>query len=397
MTRPGGPPRQSPARLFLRFLRFGALAWGGPVAQIAMIRRELVEEERWISRERFNRVLAVYQALPGPEAHELCVYFGHLAGGRPGGFLAGLGFMLPGFMLILGLAWGYVRYGIAGIAPDGLFYGFQAAVLALVVRGVVTIGRHALTGPLLWAIALATFAGQLAGAHVAVLLVAAGLVFAAIRARWLPVAVLVAAGSVCVVLLVPGLRERGDATAAMGVLATEGPSLLRLFVAGLMAGLLTFGGAYTSIPLLRSEAVVRGGWVTGAQFLDAIALTGVLPAPLIIFGTFVGYLAGGFDGAIVLTAGIFLPAFAFTLVWHRHLERIVDEPRLHAFLDGVTGGVVGVIAATAVELAPDSVPDVPAAVLGAFALAILLRWRSRAAIPAVVLAAGAAGMLLRAV
>src|SRR5215211_4971630 len=106
------PPRESYSKLFLRFLRFGFLAWGGPVAQIAMIRRELVDEEHWISNERFNRTLAIYQVLPGPEAHELCVYFGYLARGRMGGLLAGLGFMLPGFMLMLVLSWFYVRYGI---------------------------------------------------------------------------------------------------------------------------------------------------------------------------------------------------------------------------------------------------------------------------------------------
>jgi len=105
-------PQESYWQLLLRFLRFGFLAWGGPVAQIAMIRQELVEEEKWISKERFNRVLAVYQVLPGPEAHELCVYFGMLAGGRIGGLLAGLGFMLPGFVLMFALSWIYVTYGI---------------------------------------------------------------------------------------------------------------------------------------------------------------------------------------------------------------------------------------------------------------------------------------------
>src|SRR5687768_15713909 len=111
MTASEGPPRESYGRLFLRFLRFGAVAWGGPVAQIAVIREELVERERWVSRERFNRVLAVYQALPGPEATELCVYFGHLARRRIGGFVAGLGFLLPGLTLMLGVSWAYVRFG----------------------------------------------------------------------------------------------------------------------------------------------------------------------------------------------------------------------------------------------------------------------------------------------
>src|SRR5918997_3569685 len=117
-------PREPYGRLFLRFLRFGFLAWGGPVAQIAMIRQELVEEEHWISKERFNRTLAIYQVLPGPEAHELCVYFGMLARGRLGGFLAGLGFMLPGFALMFALSWFYLTVGVDLPLFQGVFLGF---------------------------------------------------------------------------------------------------------------------------------------------------------------------------------------------------------------------------------------------------------------------------------
>jgi chromate transporter len=121
-------PPQSLGSLFARFLRFGALAWGGPVAQIAMIKKELVEEERWISTERFNRALAVYQVLPGPEAHELCVYFGMLARGRPGAIVAGLGFMLPGLVLMLLLSWAYASAGFRTDEVAAAFAGVQAAV-----------------------------------------------------------------------------------------------------------------------------------------------------------------------------------------------------------------------------------------------------------------------------
>ncbi len=137
-------PHESYLRLFLRFLRFGLLAWGGPVPQIAMIRQELVDEERWISNTRFNRVLAVYQALPGPEAHEMCVYFGMIARGRIGGFLAGLGFMLPGFLLMFALSWFYLAYGIASLLFGAFFFGCQAAVGAVILRAVHRIGGHAL-------------------------------------------------------------------------------------------------------------------------------------------------------------------------------------------------------------------------------------------------------------
>lgn len=143
-------PHESYLRIFLRFLRFGLLAWGGPVAQIAMIRQELVDEQKWIPNARFNRVLAVYQALPGPEAHEMCVYFGMLSRGRLGGFLGGLGFMLPGFLLMFALSWFYLKYGLNSPLFAAFFFGCQAAVGALILRAVHRIGGHALVDRSLW-------------------------------------------------------------------------------------------------------------------------------------------------------------------------------------------------------------------------------------------------------
>ena len=146
-----------PSSIFLRFLRFGALAWGGPAAQIAMIKRECVDEEGWVSEETFKKTLAVYQVLPGPEAHELCVYFGRIRGGRLGALLAGLGFMLPGFALMLALSIFYVEANLAGHL-DELFYGLTAAVGAIVARAVVRLSRTFVTDVPLALIAVAGFA-----------------------------------------------------------------------------------------------------------------------------------------------------------------------------------------------------------------------------------------------
>src|SRR4051812_13269674 len=148
--------RQSLVAIFWRFLRFGLLAWGGPVAQIAMIKRELVEEELWIEPSRFNRLLAIYQVLPGPEAHELCVHFGMMKGRRLGGLLAGLAFMLPGLVLILAIVWFYQRLDLHQPQIAAVFVGIQIGVIALIIRAVHRIGDHTLTDPWLWAIAVAT-------------------------------------------------------------------------------------------------------------------------------------------------------------------------------------------------------------------------------------------------
>ncbi|WP_197042247.1 chromate transporter, partial [Sandarakinorhabdus oryzae] len=171
-------PQLAPAALFWRFLKFGALAFGGPVAQIAMIRQQLVEEERWITPAQFNRLVAVMQVLPGPEAHELCVHLGVRAGGRIGGLLAGLGFMAPGFVLMLALGWLYTQLAITGTLFAALFLGVQAAVIALIIRAVHRIGGHILANVWLWAIAVAAAGLTLAGASFWIVLPVAGLCYA---------------------------------------------------------------------------------------------------------------------------------------------------------------------------------------------------------------------------
>lgn len=388
-------PPQTVGSLFLRFLRFGLLAWGGPVAQIGMLKRELVEEERWVAPEKFNRAYALYQLLPGPEAHELCVYFGTLARGRMGGLAAGLGFMLPGFVLMFALSWVYVRFGIASPALAAVFAGIQAAVLALIVRAVHRIGKHALVDRGLWTVALVSALATLAGVHFGITLLIAGLGYELVARRsW------VLAASLALVLVAAALLAAGSAADAQAtgdgplVLGAGAPSVLGLFGSGLRTGLLTFGGAYTAIPFLLHDATGPGGWMTRAQFLDGVALGGVLPAPLIIFATFVGYIGRGPLGALSLTAGIFLPAFGFTLLGHEHLERVMNHPRLQRFLAGVTAGVVGLIGATTLTLAPACVPEVRSWVIFAAGLVVLYRWRAPLATAVVVALGGAAGWLL---
>jgi chromate transporter len=371
------PPAEPLARLFARFLRFGALAWGGPVAQIGMIRHELVDEERWISPARFNRVLAVYQALPGPEAHELCVYFGAAARGRLGGLLAGLGFMLPGLVLMLALSIAYVHFDLRASTWSAAFAGCQPAVVALIVRAVHRIGGHALRDPRLFAIAAASAGLTLAGVSFLAVLPAAGLAYALLG------------GARPTAAHAAGVLPLGAVLAPLA--EGLGPGALALFATGLRSGLLTFGGAYTVIPFLRADAVGSGGWMSDEQFLDGLALSGILPAPLVIFATFVGYLGAGLAGALAVTAGVFLPAFAFTLIGHRWVERLVEERRTHALLDGVTAGVVGLIGVTAWTLARDTLASWPAAAIFAAALLAAYRWKAKTSVVWIIGGAALAG------
>lgn len=385
--------RLSLAALFARFLKFGLLAWGGPVAQIAMIRRVLVDEEQWLSPARFNRLLAVYQVLPGPEAHELCVHLGMMKRGRIGGLLAGLGFMLPGLLLMLLLAWLYSRLDLAQPPYAALFLGVQIGVIALIVRAIHRIGEHILINRWLWAIGIAGAVASLVGVSFWIVLPAAGLAY------WLGSSRHYAAlaAVLTVATFAAGLTHRPDIAVPTAITTgSETVGLALLFVAGLKAGLLTFGGAYTAIPFVRDDAVGRG-WISDGQFLDGVALSGIIPAPLIIFATFVGFLAGGLAGALVITAGVFLPAFAFTLLFFDRLERVIDDQRLHHLLEGVAAGVVGLIVATILDLGRtvvEGVPSVPlAAMVFAGSLTLLYFWRSNLAVVAVIVLSALAGSI----
>jgi len=376
--------RAEPLRsIFIRFLKFGCLAWGGPAAQIAMIKHECVDQEQWLSEASFKKLLAVYQVLPGPEAHELCVYFGRLRGGRAGGFLAGLGFMLPGFILMLGLSVLYVEADLAG-QLGGLFYGLTAAVGALVARALVRLSNSFISDVPLALIAIIGFA----------LTVWVGLTFVLI----------LLAGGIAYEVWTNGRhwmhRANSFAITPLAFLALAAGAITvsltaTIFLEGLKAGLLTFGGAYTVIPFLREAAVENHHWLTSGQFNDGLAMGGVLPAPLIIFSTFVGYIAGGLGGALVMTLGIFLPAFVFPIFLHRQLVAVSENERLHPFLLGVAAAVIGLIAAVTVTILETSVTDVYTALIALGAFVALNRWHGKLTVVYVMAVAGLVGAILQ--
>jgi chromate transporter len=392
MTADGRPPGL--LAIFMRFLRFGLLAWGGPVAQIAMIKRELVEEEQWLSPQRFNRLLAVYQVLPGPEAHELCVHLGMMRRGRLGGFLAGFGFMLPGLLLILALAWIYQRLDLHQPALAAVFLGVQIGVIALIVRAVHRIGEHVLIDRWLWTVAAASALGTFLGVSFWIILPVAGVAYASVTAGRRILAMAVALLGIALAAWTAGPASSPLATAATSAASVGSVTVAALFLSGLKAGLLTFGGAYTAIPFVRGDAVGRG-WLSEGQFLDSLALGGIIPAPLIIFATFVGYLAGGLGGAMAITAGIFLPAFSFTLLFYDRLEQVIEDERLHRLLEGVAAGVVGLIAVTAVQIGWNVAQSLPSLPLGiaifAVSLALLYLWKSKLNVLAVVIGSAVLG------
>ncbi|KAJ1551212.1 hypothetical protein HK096_002456, partial [Nowakowskiella sp. JEL0078] len=354
-------------KLFLIFLNFGVNAWGGPVAQIALLKEQLVDEERWISKETFSRVYAVYQILPGPEAAELCCYFGYLSRGRIGALIGGLAFILPGFVLMLLFSFLY------GIIHDNAYFlasfkALQPVVAAMVLRAVHKLGEHALinhkTGKMDWLLfGLSILAAFNSALHVNffITLGVFGVVFALYRRNYKIISILLflaAYAGLVVYISFKGLPSE----ASLGVGVAPIPSPGHLLALGLLGGLLSFGGAYTSIPFVYQESSVIGGWITQKTFLDGVALANALPAPTVIFSTFVGYVGGGvgkdgadkigysFLGAILCTIGMFIPCFSFTIIGHQFWDSLVHMQSVADFLDGITGSVIGVILITAFQL-----------------------------------------------
>jgi chromate transporter len=371
--------RESIASIFWQFLKLTLVGWGGPVARIALMHEEFVHRRRWISEKRFAKVLAVYQVLPGPEATELAVYFGHTRRGRWGGLLAGLGFVLPGFLLTLLVTWAYATYGLSLAPLAGVLYGIKPAVAALIALALVRLGKATVTGWTSGLIAVGAAGAFLLDLHFAAILGLGGLAAWLARRR-----------GKAVLRLAAALPAAGAAAPLLALPTASWPLVFWTF---LKAGLLTFGGAYTVVTFVYQEAVLRQGWLTAAQYLDGIALTQMLPAPVSIISTFAGYFAAGFPGAVLATLGLFLPAFLFTLAGYRHIMRLAESRKLRVVLDGVTAAVVGLLVATLLKLGRAAVTDIPSALIGIAALVLL--WR-RTNIAIVMLGAGGLGWLVQA-
>lgn len=381
--------------IFLQFLKFGALAWGGPVAQIGMLKEQLVDNEKIITPERFKRVLAVYQVLPGPEAHELCVYFGVLKGNRIGGLLAGLGFMLPGFILMLIFSWLYVTYGNATIVLAAA-YGIQPAVVALIVRAIHRIGTHVITERYHWIILGVALLSTLMNVHFSITLTISGILAIVFSKRqrfglWFIGSTLIIL-TICISVVT--FVKPVQFTLPVNGNESKTTSTLSYFTTGLKSGLLTFGGAYTILPFLEHDAVQKNQWLSEDELVDGIAIASMLPAPLVIIATFVGYVGNGLIGALLMTLGVFLPAFMFTLMGHSWLERLTQQTALHQFLDGVAVGVIGLIVVTAFTLGAHAMQSWIQIII--FGIALFITYKSKVAytVPLLIVGAGIIGIIL---
>src|SRR5690348_3406046 len=330
--------------VFLYFLFLGFVNVGGPVAQITMMFNHMVEKRRWLSKDRFIKIMAFCHMLPGPEALQLAIYVGYLKRKVWGGIVAGLTFILPGAIVMIVLSWLYVKYGKLPQVLDAL-YVLKPAVLGIIAAGIIKLGRASIRNFFLAVLLVGAFVGmRFAGINFLLILLLAGLLnLIAERGS----ALLKKTASTLPLMLV----------GTGGLLPFSDSRLVQIAWLFLKTGLLSFGGAYASLVFVQRGAVAQYHWLSDGQLLDGVALSVATPGPFMLFTTFVGYVAGGIPGAALATFFVFLPSFVFVLAGVHYVEKLRENRGLQAFLAGVSAAVVGVIAVVSLDLIPGALTD----------------------------------------
>ncbi len=343
------------------FLRLGCLGFGGPVALVGQMERELVDGKKWLTKEQMREAIAICQSLPGPLAIQVGIYISYLRGGFRGAWAGGWAFILPNFIIVAALGALYVYLG--DLQPvTGIFYGVGPAVIALILHSCYRLAKLGMEDRLQWVIAAVCLAiTVILQAEVALLFIGAGIVG---------------------ILYYGSLFKRTPAalTVTAPVLAqlvpqTSGSILGKLLLFFLKAGSLTFGSGLVIVPFLEQGLVKQFGWLDERQFLIAVAIGMISPGPVVITATFVGYLVAGFWGSLVSTIGIFLPSFLLVLIVAPLLLRHRGNPNVQGFVKGAYAAAIGTILGACILLGRIAIGDWLTALMGIVSLAILFRWK----------------------
>jgi chromate transporter len=384
-------PRRTLASLVLYFLKLGTIGFGGPPALIGYMYRDLVERERSLDDNTYKLALALAQIMPGPLAAQTAIAIGYFQGGILGATLVGLVFILPSFLMVIGISFLYVTYG--GLWwMQALFYGIGAAVIAIIGIGTYKLARSTnKQDPLLWGIFAVLFAATVwAQAELAELFLLTGAVVLLVRAwpGWRG-----AVASCAVIALVGGIIWlASDVLLPEAATDQSGDVLLQILIFFTKAGAFVFGSGLAIVPFLNQGVVHQFGWLNEHQFLDAVAVAMVTPGPVVITVAFIGYLVAGLPGAAVAALGIFLPVYVFTIIPAPWFQRHRDNPQLRAFASGATAAATGAIAGAVVVLGQRALFDVPTVLIALVSLGLL--WRFKVTEPVLVTAAGIVGLAL---
>jgi chromate transporter len=363
------PSRQSNSPLWevsALFLRLGTIAFGGPAAHIAMMRDEVVVRRKWLTDGQFLDLMGATNLIPGPNSTEMAIHVGFARAGWRGLVAAGCLFILPAAVIVTAMAWSYVEYGSTP-EVEWILYGVKPVVIAIVVQALWGLGRTAIKGPFLAAVGVAVVALYLAGVNEIALLFGGGLLVMLVRNAYR----LGREGS----LSLAALPLLGLSSSTALAAAPTSFSLATLFLTFLKIGAVLYGSGYVLLAFLRNDFVVRLGWITEKQLLDAVAVGQVTPGPVFTTATFIGYLLDGLPGAFIATVAIFLPSFLFVAALNPLVPRLRRSSWMSALLDGVNVSALGLMAAVAWVLANDAVTDWVTVLLALGAAALLFRFR----------------------
>lgn len=343
------------------FLKLGLTAFGGPAAHIAMMRQEVVEKRGWLTEQEFLDLLGMANMLPGPTSTEMAIFIGFKRAGWTGLVLAGVCFILPAMLIVLALAWAYVRYGTTAQAT-WLFYGIKPVVIAIVAQALWGLGSKAVKGVSTAIVGLGALGLYLAGVNVVAILVVGGLgvALAGNYRRLKP-----ARAPAAILPLSSILAVTAGAVAPF--------SLLILFLTFLKIGAILYGSGYVLLAFLRTDFVTSLGWLTDRQLVDAIAIGQMTPGPVFTTATFIGYVLGGLPGAVLATLGIFLPSFVFVGIGGLVVSRVRNSSWFGAALDGVNVASLGLMAGVTAQLAQTSLIDPLTAAVALASWLLLIR------------------------
>ncbi|PCC68641.1 chromate transporter [Nannocystis exedens] len=373
-----GGPTTTLAELAGLFARLGVTAFGGPAAHIAMMQDEVVNRRKWMTEARFLDLLGATHLIPGPNSTEMAIHIGFARRRWAGLVVAGLAFIVPAMAITGALAWAYVRFG-ALPAMDWLLYGVKPVILAVVVQAIWSLAPKAARTPALRVLALVAASLVALGVDELAVLFAAGVVAS--------IATTTGGGGPAPAPCLLVSLAPAAATGALG-----GVTLPGLFAVFLKIGAVLFGSGYVLLAFLRADFVDRLGWLSEAQLLDAVAVGQITPGPVFTTATFIGYVLAGASGALVATAGIFLPAFVFVALSGPLVPRLRASPRSAAFLDGVNAASLALMAVVTAQLAGAALVDAPTLGLGLVSAVLLVRFRINATW--LVLGGAAAGWLM---
>ncbi|WP_205602359.1 chromate transporter [Janthinobacterium agaricidamnosum] len=366
-------------------LRLGSLGFGGPIALVGYMHRDLVEQRGWITEADYKEGLALAQLAPGPLAAQLGIYMGYVHYRLLGATLAGLAFVLPSFFMVVALGWAYMRFG--GLSwMQAVFYGVGAAVI-----GIIAISARKLTiksigkDKLLWAIYL-LLAGVtiVTESEVAWLFIAAGVLVWLVRA---PPKGLVKGGGLQAI----GMAQLPTAPGIWGVVDVSQLTQIGIFFAE--AGAFVFGSGLAIVPFLYGGVVTEHHWLTDRQFVDAVAVAMITPGPVVITVGFIGYLIAGFPGAAVAALATFIPCYLFTVIPAPYFKKYGKLPGVLAFVDGITAAAIGAITGSVIVIARRSIMDIPTALIAVAAVVLLWKFKKLPE-PVVVATAAVAGLLI---